>query len=106
MTGSELRDEGIRRAEGHAERVEPGWLEHAVEYVRDYARLHPELTSEKARQYAERCGLPEPPDKRSWGGVMLRALRAGVVEKIGWTTADDPLVHNNPVSLWRSRVYR
>jgi hypothetical protein len=31
---------------------------------------------------------------------MLKAARAKLIVKKGWTTATDPKVHCNPVSLW------
>lgn len=99
--GLELRDRGIERAVDHADREIPSWSDVALEYVRQYARNHGEFLSEEPRQYAESRGLPDPPDKRAWGAVMLRAARAGYIRKIGYAQANDPRVHGSINTLWR-----
>ena len=99
-----LRDEGIQRAIDHADRVESEWSDRAYGMLVRYARQKgsgAKITSEAVRNHAEWFGLPTPPDKRAWGAVILRAARAGVIHKAGWTTANDPKVHCNPVSLWQ-----
>lgn len=99
-----LRDEGIQRAVDHADRVEADWSSNAYAMLVQYARHKgsgAHITSEAVRNHCEWFGLPLPPDKRAWGAVMLKASRAGVIRKAGWTTANDPKVHCNPVSLWQ-----
>jgi hypothetical protein len=98
----ELRDDGISRAINHANHIDPTLGERALSYVQQIARSSGQrtVTSEYIRQYAEQNGLPFPPDKRAWGAVMRRAAKAGYIRKVGWTTATDPKVHCNPVSLW------
>lgn len=99
-----LRDEGIQRAVDHADREIESWSDRATYMLMSCARARgqgSEITSESIRNYAEFHDLPPPPDKRAWGAVMLKAARAGVIKKIGYTTANDPKVHCNPVSLWR-----
>lgn len=100
-----LRDAGIMSAVEHADSVSLGWSDVAVAYIRAYAASHATLTAEQVRKYAESRGLSLPPDKRSWGGVMLTAKRSGVIEAVGWTRASDPKVHCNAVTLWKSRLW-
>jgi len=98
-----LRDEGIQRAVDHADREIESWSDRASDMLLSCARARgkgAEITSESIRNYAEFHDLPPPPDKRAWGAVMLKAARAGVIKKVGYTTANDPKVHCNPVSLW------
>lgn len=104
-TAEQLRDAGIASAIQHADAESPTWSERAFRFVRAFATMNNNLTSEGVRQYAERCGLPKPPDGRAWGAVMIRAVRAGIIAKIGYTTALDPKVHCNPVTLWQSSLY-
>lgn len=101
-----LRDEGMQRAVDHADRVIPDWKLDALAYVKQYAEANEQFMGELARRYAEARGFPPPPDKRAWGAVMMAAAKAGYVKKLGWTTATDPKVHKNPVSLWGSQIYR
>lgn len=103
-SGRDLAKEGMERAADHAERDAPGWRDQALEYVRQYATEHYEFMCEAARRYAEGRGIGPPPDKRAWGAVMVKAARAGYVQKIGFACATDPKVHMNPAGLWRSRI--
>jgi hypothetical protein len=101
-----LRDDGILRAVDHADAVHEKWSDKAlamlIEYIDLIGGTGSQFTSEMARFYAEEQGLPKPPDKRAWGAVMLGAARTKKCKKIGWTTASDPKVHCNPVSLWEA----
>lgn len=104
-TARQLRDAGMQQAIDHADTEAPTWSERAFRFTKAFAIMNKRLTSEGVRQYAERCGLPKPPDGRAWGAVMIRAVRAGIIAKIGYTTALDPKVHCNPVTLWQSSIY-
>jgi hypothetical protein len=98
-----LRDRGIQQSVEHADRKHEGWSDMAFNMLKDYTALigiGGQITSEIVRDYAKQNLLPEPPDGRAWGAVMLRAAKAGLIKKVGWTTAQDPRVHCNPVSLW------
>jgi len=99
-----LRDHGIERAINHADRVHANWSDNAFIALKNLVVLLGQgefITSELVRSHAEFHGLVTPPDKRAWGSVMLRAARAKLIVKKGWTTATDPKVHCNPVSLWQ-----
>lgn len=99
------RDEGIRRAVDHANAVEPRWADQAYEFLVRYLQTVETCTSEQARAAAAGV-VPEPPSRRAWGGPFTRAARAGLIEREGYTTAVDPKVHCNVVTVWRSRVHR
>lgn len=105
MSQAELfRDDGIKRAVDHADKVHENWSDRAFDLLKAYISLignDAEFTSELVRNYAETYNLPHPPDKRAWGAVMLKAAKANLIFKKGWTTATDPKVHCNPVSLWQ-----
>lgn len=82
-------DAGIKRAEDHAERTEPGWVDRAAEAVRDYATRHSyrsdepsEFTIERVREFMG-SSIPPPPDGRAWGSVTRRALVLGYIEPTG-----------------------
>ena len=100
--GRALRDVGIEQAAEHAERVEPDWKDTAYDAFCAVARKHGEFTTEQARKLSRH--VPDPPDKRAWGHVAQRAVKAGIIERAGYVAADDPKVHRNVVTLWRSRI--
>jgi hypothetical protein len=97
------RDDGMQRAATHADDVVARWTDNALAFVKAYAQLHQHLTGEYVRFFAESQGLPAAPDNRAWGAVMIRAARAGLIEKDGWTTARDPKGHCHPIAQWRSK---
>ena len=99
------RDAGIKRATDHANRVEPRWADTAYAFLEGYAARHASFTSEDVR-IAGAGLIPEPPDKRAFGGVMLRAARGGLIAHHGFAVARDPRVHCNTVRVWRSLIYK
>jgi hypothetical protein len=103
-SGSDGRDDGMRRAIEHADLVEPRWSDRAYRLFVEFARSHRQFMTEAARQAAEEAGFALPPDKRAWGAVAMKAAKAGVVTSLGYTEASDPKVHCNPATLWRSNV--
>jgi hypothetical protein len=97
------RDRGIERAVEHADAVETGWSDVAYAHLQVFLLKLPtgaKVTGEQIREHAEKEGLRIPPDKRAWGAVMMKACRAGLIRKVGWTTATDPKTHCNPISSW------
>lgn len=99
------RQRGHARAKDaadHANRVSPQWIETAVAFVRRFVwghRTHPFL-AEEVRAAAEAWGLPAAPDGRSWGHVMKRAEREGVVVPCGYRAAVSS--RGSPKVLWRA----
>lgn len=98
----QLRDIGIQRAVEHADAEIPSWSDIAFDNLRMFLRYAPDsqFMGEDVRGYATTRGLPDPPDKRAWGAVMLRAARAGLIRKIGYAHAKDPKVHRSINPLW------
>lgn len=99
-----LRDDGMRRAAEHADRLEPEWTARAEAYIVEYARMHPVFSGEIVRRYAEASGLPSPPDPRAWGNAFKRAQRAAVITSAGYESSTQPQAHCRPVRIWRSRL--
>lgn len=76
---------GMERAADHANRVEPGWTEVALEALKGYAgrqAANDEFTIEEARAEIAPT-LPAPPDLRAFGAVTQMALRRGVIKPTG-----------------------
>lgn len=90
-------DLGMTRAAEHAEKVEPGWREQALEAVRLYAASH-------ERFLAEHVHLPIPTeaDGRAAGAIMQEAARRGWIRTDGW----GPAATSNGTAkrVWRSLI--
>jgi hypothetical protein len=94
-TGLELGHEAAEQAADHAGEE---WKELAYAAFLAFAAKVGTFTTEDARESA--TDVPEPPDKRAWGQVALRAKRAGIIKSIGYANAKDRAVHGNVVTLW------
>jgi hypothetical protein len=95
-----LRDEGIERAAAHAG---PAWGERAYALLRAFIARYPKDTVfmiEDVRAFAK-AQIEEPPDRRAWGAVAVRARRAGLIEKFGYQTHKDPVRHMGASMSWR-----
>lgn len=109
MPGNEAaraaRDKGIKRAADHADAVHPRWTDMAFDALRAFlaTRGHTKLrpfTSEDVRLHADRLGLPEPPSLRAWGNVYRRAVKEGLIVKVGVAQSRAAHCHCSFVSQW------
>lgn len=90
---------GAQRAADHAERVDDGWKERAYNAFVVYAALHDEFTTEDVRLYSH--WIETPPDLRAWGHIALKAMRAGVVRKVGLGRSPRREAHQAFITIWK-----
>jgi hypothetical protein len=91
------RDAGVAQAEAGAG---DDWLDQAFEFLRAYAEEHEEVFVDDLWE----AGLTPPANRRALGPVLMRAARAGVIEKTGqYRPSTSSNLSVKPV--WRSRVY-
>ena len=79
------RDAGMQASQWRAEEEEAGWA--ALAYIAMCAFAEQETqpwTCEQFRAWATQDGLADSPDSRSFGGGTQRALRAGVIVRVGY----------------------
>lgn len=99
------RDAGIASSTTHAESASPGWSADAFNCLTHYADTTPgEWTAEQMRQWAHAQGLEEPPDLRSWGGVVARAIHRNVIQRVGAapTNSSNRSLHPTYIgTVWR-----
>lgn len=78
-------EEAGNRAVARTERDVPDWSEQALHYARWYARIcKTSWTGEHFRLWAESKGLPLPKDARSYGPIIAKSIRDGVIERVGF----------------------
>jgi len=97
-TGEELRDEGIQKAVEHADEVHESWSDKAYQFLLDYDPQS-EFMTEDLRQASTRY-LPEPPSLRAWGAVVVRAVKNGVIQRVGYRAVSNNKAHRTPASVW------
>jgi hypothetical protein len=101
QTGFQLVEQGMSRALAHVEAIDDGWGERAYQFVRGFAALRTQFRTEEVRSYAEQRGLSSPSAARAWDGIIEKAARAGIIERIGFTTCENVKADRNNVSCWR-----
>lgn len=104
-TAQQLADDGMMRAADHADAVEEGWSERAYSMLLDYAAEHYEFMGEDVRSWAHSAGLPQPPDGRAWGAVVLRASKAKLIIVDRYRKTRIPPAHATPRAVWRSQIF-
>lgn len=103
--GEVLRDAGMQQAIDHAEQETPSWSDLALNMVSDFIDAYPhlEFMAEDVRKWSHHKGLPEPPSKRAWGGVIVRAARLDLIVKVGIGQVKNPTAHCANANIWRCK---
>lgn len=93
---------GMALAASHADRVEENWTEKSVELFKLYSRMHRDgFMTEDVRAWAEKLGMPSPPDNRAWGLVARRLSKQGVIKAVGYGKQRSSTCHGSPKTIWR-----
>lgn len=101
------RDDGIKRAVDKADTVHNQWSEKALDFLRGYAEINPKFMIEDVR-YASQGVVPSPPSQRSWGAIVLKALRAGWIYKVPGEIQQvrNAKAHMANAQVWRSNIVK
>lgn len=100
QTGKELRDLGIQQSIDNANTKIENWSEIAYNFLLDYVKNHPEFMIEDLRN-ASIGSVPVPPSNRAWGGVAVKAVKAGIIERKDFRNVKNPKAHYTPATLWK-----
>ena len=101
--GSQLRDKGIKKAVDNANDTHEKWSDKAYKFLVDYIKSHQEFMTEDLRLDSEK-EIPKPPSNRAWGGIILRAVRAGLIHRVGFSNVKNVKAHRTPATVWRVNV--
>lgn len=97
------RDEGIQRAVDSANRKDAGWSEKAFEMFREWLKGWPvgyEFLIEDFRISAKIRGLPDPPSKRVFGHIAVRAKKMGLIKSNETRKVKNPDANRANAALW------
>ena len=106
-TGEELKEIGIKKAVSHADQVTEKWSEKAYEKLKLFlsreinTTQNFEFMTEQFREFCEVTYLDDPPSLRAFGGIMAKAAKAGLIERIGYDNVTNPKAHATPATIWR-----
>lgn len=102
LSGRDLREQGIYRAVSHANATHAEWSEKAYKVLKDFLTMTRGNTfmCEDVREFAINY-LPEPPTKRAWGSIIVRAKKDGIIKHCGFGQVTNPRAHRANASLWK-----
>jgi hypothetical protein len=49
---------------------------------------------------ASKHQLSEPPSARAWGGIIVKAVKCGLIYRKGFRNVSNVKAHRTPASLW------
>jgi len=106
FTGAQLRDKGIKQAIDHADQKDSKWSEKAYKFLTAYiGSCGRDFMVEDVRRAADWAGLTEPPSKRAWGGIIVRAKKAGLISRAGFRQVKNPKAHCTPATVWKVEIF-
>ena len=98
------RDNGMNVAVLNADDRRTDWAIAAYEHLELFLYHHQEpFMAEEARVFAEKVGFPEPPSKRAWGAIMIRAKNRGLIEFVCYHKTSNPKANATPAAVWRKK---
>ena len=98
--GAELRDKGIKQAISNANDTHDKWSDKAYNFLTKWIKTQYEFMTEDVRIASEK-EIPKPPSNRAWGGIILKASRAGLINRVGFSNVKNVKAHKTPATVWR-----
>lgn len=97
------REDGMRRAREHAEKITKSWRLIGMVALERFLgeRKDKPFLAEEFVDWSKKNGVPQPPDGRAWGSVLSSARKLDIIVKAGVGLATTSNL--SPKPLWRSR---
>lgn len=103
--GEILRDAGILQAQENADKKSPRWSEKVYELFTEWAVKKGSghrFKTEDFRLSVELTGkVSKPPSRRAYGSIAVKAVKAGLIKKVGYAQVSNPLAHRANCVLWQ-----
>jgi hypothetical protein len=100
LDGFALAQEGAQRAMDNADSKTPHWSDQARGFMAEFIKTRASFSSEDIWTEAEKAGVPVPPDRRAWGGVINGFERRNLIRKVGAGYSKLPHLHGNHISVY------
>jgi len=100
--GHQLGLLAAQTAADHADRQSGGeWTTQAWDFFVRWAKARQgnSFQGEDVRLAAKGI-VPEPPEPRAWGAILVKAAKARMISRVGYAPVKDPKSHGNPKSVW------
>lgn len=95
-----LGHEAAQDAADHADRVHGAWSDQAMAFLCEFAKSNGPWVTEDVRVAAAGI-VPDPPDARAWGQIVLAAARSKMISRVGYARTKCAVSHGRPMSLWQ-----
>ena len=99
VNGEQLKINGIDQAVNHANQKSENWSESAFNFLSKFIKTKRIFMTEDVRM-ASKDIIPEPPSNRAWGGIIIRAKKAGLIRHNGYSQVKNPKAHQANASVW------
>lgn len=100
--GRENRDRGITAAMDHAEAVERGWKQMAYDFlVNVFIKHHKGQFMCEDFRAACKGVVPDPPNLRAFGGIIVSARRAGLIRQVGTRQVKNANANCANAAVWQ-----
>lgn len=101
LSAIEEKNKGIEKAISHANAVSDQWSERAYQFLLKFLNVHRgPFQAEEFRSYCALMDFELPPHARAFGGIMLKANKAGLIKKVGVKEVRNPKAHRCFSTLW------
>jgi len=97
----EARDKGIKRAVDHADRVHDQWSQTVyILFKRFILATTQPFQMEDFRLLVDGQIIGEPPSKRAYGAIVLKAVKEGLITRVGYAPVKNVTAHRAFASVW------
>lgn len=102
QSGDDLKAQGMKQAQDNANAKFYQWSDLAYEFLESYIKDHEFFMTEDIRTASKNI-VTDPPSKRAWGPIVIKAAKNGLIEKAGYRNVMNPKAHSTPAMLWKSK---
>ena len=105
FTGRQNRDAGMKKAIQSAEQICEGWSEKAFQLFKWYLSSIPRGKRFLIEDFREaiKDKIPAPRSSRAFGPIAMRAVKAGLIERVGYRQVKNPNANCANASVWVKR---
>ena len=104
--GETLKQQGMERSITSADNKIEDWSVSAFNFLMAFlAESEGEFMAEDVREYAKSRGLEDPPSKRAWGSIIIKAKKQGLIGFVRLSQVSNPKAHRANASVWTSTEY-
>lgn len=95
------RDKGIDQAIRHADQVSENWGDKCYGLFKDFIRAQSAPFQTETFRHSVAGLIESPPHDRAFGAVVVRAVRAGLIKRVGSAPVSNVRAHRALSNVWQ-----